>query len=213
MAIKGLASTGTSFYADLSDEERKEFFQLISSEADRLITIADQTAMSLQLDSGEIRYVVRPERLERVVAAAAEAIDLGEHPLELDVPADLEATFDALRVRDVIRTGLDNAAKFSPPSGPIAIRAQPQAGADEVQVEISDHGPGVPEADRERVFERYVARRPPGYEDVPGAGLSLFIARAHITALGGRIWIEGNEGAGSTLLFTLPTNAEVDDED
>jgi K+-sensing histidine kinase KdpD len=210
MAIKGLASTGTRFYDDLSDDERKEFFELIGTEADRLVTIAEQTAMSLQIENGEILYHVRRERLEPLAQAAIGGIDLAPHPVEIQIDAKLECTFDAMRVRDVLVAGLDNAAKFSPPEAPITVRAASGPGTDEVLIEIADLGAGVAEADRERVFERYVARRPPGYEDVPGAGLSLYIARAHITALGGRIWMEDNEGGGSALKFTLPTNADID---
>jgi K+-sensing histidine kinase KdpD len=130
--------------------------------------------------------------------------------VEIQIDPNLESTSDAMRVRDVLVEGLDNAAKYSPPEAPITIRAASRPGTEEILIEIADRGAGVAEADRERVFERYVARRPPGYEDVPGAGLSLYIARAHITALGGRIWMEDNNGGGSTLTFTLPTNAAVD---
>ena len=213
MAIKGLASTGTRFYDDLSDDERREFFELIGTEADRLVTIAEQTATSLQIENREIVYRVRREHLAPLARAVVGGIDLAPHPVDIEIDPKLEATFDAIRVRDVLQAGLDNAAKFSPADTTITIRAGNGPGTNEVLFEIVDAGAGVGEADRERVFERYVAQRPPGYEDVPGAGLSLYIARAHITALGGRIWMEGTESGGSTLKFTLPTNANADGDE
>lgn len=213
MAIKGLASTTLTFYDQLSDDERREFLGLINQEADQLARVAEQTVAALQIDSGEMTYHTRPEPLGPIVEAAQARVDTGIHPIEVDVPADLAARCDALRVRDVLEAVLDNASRFSPPQAPIALRAErdPATGDDVVVVRTEDRGPGVPKGDREQVFDRYVALRPPGYEDVPGAGLSMFIARAHITAMGGRIWIEDASTGGTVLAFSLPREAAPGD--
>jgi signal transduction histidine kinase len=77
-------------------------------------------------------------------------------------------------------------------------------------VEVADHGPGIPLANRLEVFRRGVTWRPPGYEETPGAGVGLFVARAHLLGHGGGIEIEDrpeteeDAGPGTVFRLTLP---------
>jgi len=98
---------------------------------------------------------------------------------------------------------LDNASKFSPPDAPIEVRAYRSPDGDAV-VEVADRGPGIPVEHREDVFGEFTEWRPPGYEETPGAGLGLFICRAHLKAMAGRIDIEDERDRGTMLRVTLP---------
>jgi signal transduction histidine kinase len=69
---------------------------------------------------------------------------------------------------------------------------------------VQDSGPGIPEEDRLRVFEKFQRGRDKSVEGIPGTGLGLAIAREIIEEHGGRIWIEGATGGGSVFYFTLP---------
>lgn len=127
----------------------------------------------------------------------------------LEVDPGLKVNCDRERVADVIRELLDNAAKYSPTEEPIEVRAfrTPEGLA---MVEVEDRGPGLPPEAGDRIFERFVRHRPKGYEQVEGAGLGLFISLAHVTAQGGRIWLEPARseetggGGGTIARFTLP---------
>ena len=71
-------------------------------------------------------------------------------------------------------------------------------------MEVVDAGAGIPPEQREAIFGKFSRDRPPGYEDVSGAGLGLFISAAHIKAHGGRIDIEEGPGQGTMLRLTVP---------
>jgi two-component system sensor histidine kinase KdpD len=97
---------------------------------------------------------------------------------------------------------LENAAKFSPVGGTVMARARAAGG--ELFVEISDSGPGIPEAERTRIFDMFysVAR---GDRDARGSGLGLTIVRGMIGAHGGKVTaLAGPGGLGTTIRVTLP---------
>jgi len=83
------------------------------------------------------------------------------------------------------------------------VRAVDDGDEPEIQIRVSDRGPGVPEADRIAIFERFVQRGEPG-GSAAGVGLGLTICREIVAAHGGRIGVEDNPGGGSTFVVTLP---------
>ena len=100
---------------------------------------------------------------------------------------------------------LENAIKFSPRGGTIEVGVRADGG--QAVVEVADQGPGIPLADRERVFERFVQLDPPPRGDGGegrGVGLGLAICREIVAAHRGEIWVEGNRPEGSTFGFSLP---------
>jgi signal transduction histidine kinase len=97
-----------------------------------------------------------------------------------------------------------NAVKFTPDTGKVWVRAN--AADDEVQIEVSDTGPGIPPADRERIFlEFQQVGRDAGKPQ--GTGLGLALAKKFVELHGGRIWVESEAGKGSRFTFTLPIHA------
>jgi len=74
----------------------------------------------------------------------------------------------------------------------------------EVVVSVLDRGEGVPEGERERIFERFYQVGDAEHHSVPGIGLGLYIARRIVEAHGGRLWYEPREGGGSAFRFSLP---------
>src|SRR5207253_3220100 len=104
---------------------------------------------------------------------------------------------DAVQIQRVLANLIENALKFSP--GGAGVRVEVEAVDGEVRLHVVDRGPGIPPAERERVFEPF--RRLDGA--ARGAGLGLAIARGFAQANGGRVWAEGAEGgdAGAHLVL------------
>jgi two-component system, OmpR family, sensor histidine kinase KdpD len=200
--IRGLAGTTLAHYDRLDDGERREFLELIRHEAERLERTVEQVTLALKLDAGTLRFDIRPQDLGVIVRGAAQAVDVGDHPLEVDAAGPLEAPVDSIQVTFVLKQLIENAAMYSPPGSPISIRLGREG--DDAVVEVGDHGPGIPPDRREAVFERFAEWRPSGYEDRPGTGLGLFISRAIARKHGGDATAADGPAGGTMLSVRLP---------
>ena len=202
MSIKGLASTGVRLFDEMSEDERRDFFRLIDEEAARLRRVTDQSAAALAVDAGRVVYDAREEELGRFVEETAWAAPHAGHPMTVTAEPGITASFDRKHLGEVVETLVDNAARFSPPDAPIDVTVRGEE--DDAVLEVADRGPGIPLDRVDDVFERFARWRPAGYEETPGAGLGLFLARAHVRAHGGRIEVLEREEGGSILRVTLP---------
>jgi PAS domain S-box-containing protein len=106
---------------------------------------------------------------------------------------------DAVRVAQILGNLLDNALKFTREGGVVTVGATPREG--EVDIHVSDTGPGMTPEQSARVFDRYWQAQDTAYL---GNGLGLAIAKGLVEAHGGRIWVESEFGKGSSFHFTLP---------
>jgi signal transduction histidine kinase len=127
----------------------------------------------------------------------------GGRRLVCDVPEALPAVLaDARWLPLVLDNLVSNAIKFTKAGGEIRLKAEDRG--ELVLVSVSDDGIGVPEGEREKVFERF-HRAPNGRESgAPGTGLGLAIAREVVTRHGGKIWCEPKAGGGTTFSFVIP---------
>nr|VVN41698.1 Sensor protein KdpD [Pseudomonas fluorescens] len=136
-------------------------------------------------------------------------------PLQLrtEVPADLPLLFvHAALIEQALINVLENAARFSPPAGRLDLQVRVEG--ELLCFAVSDEGPGIPEADRERIFDMfYTAAR--GDRGGQGTGLGLAICQGMIGAHGGHIRVaDGIDGKGTciTLCLPLPTQPEPESE-
>ncbi|HEY6289991.1 MAG TPA: HAMP domain-containing sensor histidine kinase [Terriglobia bacterium] len=134
--------------------------------------------------------------------------------------------FDYDKIQHAVSNLLENALKFTPPGGAVWLAAEPyrwerrnaqqprvrderrkrsSAEPNAVRVSVSDTGPGVAPEYRQEIFEDFVTLSEPG-ENHDGLGLGLAIARRMVLAHGGKLWVEGEMGEGSTFCFFLPLN-------
>jgi signal transduction histidine kinase len=125
----------------------------------------------------------------------------------VDVPEAVPPVLaDPARIKLVLTNLLDNAAKYSPVGS--HIRVSVQAGEGEVIFSVADEGPGIPEEERERIFERFTRLYQVGLSQVPGTGLGLAICSMIVASHKGRIWVDGSPGGGSVFSFTLPADTQ-----
>jgi signal transduction histidine kinase len=125
------------------------------------------------------------------------------HTLLLDFPEDFPSIQgDETRLRQVIDNLVSNAIKYSPKGGEVRISGT--FDDQNVTVEVSDQGVGLPEDELDRIFERFYRVEGALSRKTQGTGLGLYLARAVVEAHGGEIMVKSKPGKGSTFQFTLP---------
>lgn len=178
------------------DDEDKHLLGVVLDEVDRLNELV--TAM---LDVGRTREVrAAPADLAQMardlVSVARADTTLARVRLELDVPESLAATVDANQIRQVFWNLLKNAVQASPAHGTVWLRARATETGWEVEVE--DEGPGVPPADRARLFDMFWSKRS------HGIGLGLALVKQITEAHGGRVSVEEGQRGGALFRVEVP---------
>jgi len=189
--------------------ESRRFLEIILKQSDRLNLILEDLLQLSQIESGQVVFKRDAVRLEAVVERTLSMIrPLAEkkgHALHVALPSGLPAVRgDEERLVQVLTNLLDNAVKYTPESGTITIEAQRAEPAGLVELSVSDTGPGIPEADRPRVFERFYRVDKARSREMGGTGLGLAIVKHIVEGHGGQVWAEGRRPTGSRFVVRLP---------
>ncbi|MDP5238232.1 DUF4118 domain-containing protein [Uliginosibacterium sp. 31-16] len=188
---------------DAQGEAARTLTLALREQAMRMSELVNNLLDMARLQSSRLALRRDWQSLEEIVGAAIAHLGerLATHRLEIDLPAELPLLeFDAVLIERVLCNLLENAAKFSPPDGPIRIEAALQA--DAVRVSVTDAGAGLPAAAVAQLFEPFV--RGEGVASVPGLGLGLSICRIIVEAHGGVLSAANREEGGACFAFTLP---------
>lgn len=180
----------------------------------RLGGLVDQLLDLSRLEAGVVPLERREFRVEpmlrRAVAEAKMAVDRGlDRDLRVSVsvePAGLQLDGDAERVHQVVANLLDNAIRHSPDGGEVRLAARGDNGS--VRIEVADQGPGIPETEATRVFERFYRADSARSASEGGTGLGLAIARWIVDLHGGEIHVENNEPKGCRMVVALPGSSD-----
>ncbi|HXL84537.1 MAG TPA: ATP-binding protein, partial [Casimicrobiaceae bacterium] len=201
-ALVGLAESLELTKPELSGQQR-DTAQAIAEEARRMNELVKNLLDMARIESGDVKLRREWQSVEEVVGSALKASRsaLANQRVEVALPPDLPLVeFDATLIERVLYNLLENAGKYTPAGTTIKIAAE--ASGDQLLVTITDDGPGVPQAQREAIFEKFT--RGSRESATPGVGLGLAISRAIVEAHRGRIWVEDNAGHGARFCFTLP---------
>ena len=201
--IKAAVSSLRSPDVTWSAGDSAQLLATIEESADRLHTIVANLLDLSRLQSGAVAPVVREIGLDDVVARSLGSIE-GQGRVELRVDPDLPPVLaDPGLLERVVANLVDNALRHAPTDRPVTL-AISQAG-ERVQLRVVDRGPGVPDAEKERMFVAFQRLGDaPGRE---GLGLGLAVARGLTEALGGELVAEDTPGGGLTMVVELPAGA------
>lgn len=194
----------TELLPDATPEERARALPVMEREVERMSRLVDDL-LTLSRAEGE-RPEPRREILDlgEVVRETVEAARLRERDRDLAcaVSGPGPVRGDAEALARAIRNVLDNALQYSPPGTPVEVRAEPREGG--VEVSVRDRGPGIPEADLPRVFERFYRADRSRARRTGGSGLGLAIVRAIAEEHGGRALLRNREGGGAEVILWFP---------
>jgi signal transduction histidine kinase len=188
------------------NEKQDEYLDDILSSGNHLLSLINDVLDLSKIEAGQVELEIAAfslrEALERGVVMVREPAVKKDVRLSLEVAPDVDIlTGDARRLRQVVFNLLSNAVKFTPAGGSVTVAATRVDG--EVQVSVTDTGPGIAPADQERIFDEF-QQTDVGVQQGEGTGLGLALSKRLIELHGGRIWVESEPGHGSRFVFALP---------
>lgn len=200
-SIKASVSSLRAVDIALDESDQAELLENIEESTDRLNGLVGNLLDMSRLQTDTVRPNLRPVGLEEVVPAAL--IGLSEHTVTVDVADHLpRVRADAGLLERAVANVVQNATRHNP-AGTRPVRIAASSLGATVELRVVDHGPGVPEESRERIFEAF--RRSDDAPRGTGIGLGLAVARGFAEAMGGTLSAEDTPGGGLTMVFTLPS--------
>jgi two-component system, OmpR family, sensor histidine kinase KdpD len=205
-AIKASASAMLSAPSGLPEEQR-ELASIVDEETDQLSRLVREAIQMARIEAGKIQLnkeLCPVDGLIHTVLAEMKS-KLEGRAVEVSIAQDLPLIFaDGELIRLALRQLVANAARYSPPGSPLSISAAREALGSRVVIRVEDRGPGVPEREKARIFEKFY-RSPHTRQHVTGSGMGLAISKEILEAHGGEISVENQPGRGSVFSISLPT--------
>jgi PAS domain S-box-containing protein len=198
-------------WREMEPAARDALLSDVSGEADRLFRLVEDLLVLTSVERGSLDVGDDPVSLRPIVerVVASERARSPEVTFEAAVPADLPSVRgEEMYVEQVLRNLLANAAKYSGPGSRVSVRAT--ASAADVVLSVLDEGPGIPEAEGERIFELFY-RSPSTAPTASGAGIGLFVCRQLAQAMGGSIHAHNRPQGGAE--FELELRRYLHDDD
>ena len=205
--VRSYAETLRSAEGDIPQEMENSFLDIIISETDRMTHIVQDLLTLSRLDAGNTEMRFAPfsfrESVENVCRANAMEARRHSHTLTCTLAEDMpEISGDRQRLEQVVTNILGNAIKYTPDGGHIAVTGGGSGRS--VWVEVTDDGIGIPEKDRDRIFDRFYRVDKARSRESGGTGLGLSIAKEIVERHHGSLRLVPREGRGTTIRLVLP---------
>lgn len=212
-SIKGFVST-LLLDDGFTNDERREFYMIIDQECDRLTRLINDLLNTARIEANESlkpNYGIVEMRalLEKVVMIQKQSTS--RHQIKLDMRGEIPTLIgDEDKLDQVLTNLLNNAIKYAPNGGAITIHAMMEDD-DHLLVGVEDEGLGIPKDHLAKVFDKFHRVNNEDNRKIYGTGLGLYLVKHLIEHVHmGKIWVESEEGKGSTFLFRIPTKLDVE---
>ena len=203
-SLKVYTQTLESSFRKKGDLKAADQLERMDSQLIRLTSLINDLLDVTKIQSGRLQFDASVFDFNILVSEIVEEMQLTarHHTLisELDVPANVRA--DRERIGQVLINLITNAIKYSPQADRIIVKSEVREGA--VFLKVQDFGVGIPHDKQTRVFEQFFRVEGAEQNTFPGLGLGLYISAEIVKREGGSIWVESEEGKGSTFCFSLP---------
>ncbi|HSM92095.1 MAG TPA: ATP-binding protein, partial [Anaeromyxobacteraceae bacterium] len=195
----------------LDPQQRTRYLAVVIAESERLTRLINDILDLAKIEAGGLEWHLGPldprEVVEHAASTTRQLFEDRQVTLEVRLPASVPPVVaDRDRLVQVLLNLLSNAAKYGSERGGRVVVSL-HALHDSVRVDVQDDGPGIAQADQERIFQKFRQSGDTAADRPRGTGLGLAISREIIQRFGGRLWVESTPGRGSTFSFTVPAFA------
>jgi len=202
------ASTAILLRPDMPEHRRKDIIVTMQGETDRLMRLTTDFLDLAQMESGRTRIQLSQFDLRKLLEESADVVlpQANEKGVAMVVNCDdYMVNGDRGKIKQVLLNLLTNAIKYNRPNGKVSLRAIPTDNYQipMLQIELEDTGYGLSKDNQKQMFQKFF-RAQSTADTTTGTGLGLVITKAIIEAHGGQIWLDSEEGVGTTFFFTLP---------
>jgi len=204
-----------------SEEKKKEYYDIISEESDKLTNLANNILDFSRIEEGRRKYNIRDEDITRIVRETVERfkvytareaknikLTMDSPPSEADSkknggrPGYPVVRLDAGAISQALMNLLTNADKYSPGDGTIVVQVRNEK--KHVVIDVGDQGEGISKAAQKKIFEKFYRALRKDVAEVEGSGLGLALVKYTAEAHGGKVKVDSQEGGGSIFSITLP---------
>lgn len=200
-----LASETLNLRPEVSSDERTHLGKSIVRETHRLIAMVENVLLFSRSGAVEIKPSLQALNVREVFEDVQDGVHLAAEEVHQTIALAAEPALQVMADRQLLRQALvnlvDNAMKYGAPNQTITIGARLQSSL--IHVWVDDHGPGIPESQRARIFEPYERLSRDQVSERAGSGLGLAVVSQIATALRGRVWVETAPGGGARFVIAL----------
>jgi two-component system sensor histidine kinase KdpD len=205
-SIKAAASSLQQEDVTWDEETRQSFVQTIEREADRLNRLVGNLLDMSRIEGGALKPEKDWYEISELIQDVLTRLEplLKQRIITTELPDDLPLIeFDYVQMDQVMTNLIENAVRYTPADSPLDIGVELQEDKKNILIHVADRGPGIPQADLERVFDKFYRVKQKRQHPM-GSGLGLAVCKGIVEAHGGQIWAKAREGGGVIFYVTLP---------
>jgi signal transduction histidine kinase len=192
------------------EEKRPVYLNVLSREADRLSHLVENVLAFSKIERGSARSAVADVELNALLTSFSERfatrLEAAGLRLELIAADPIHVKLDASALEHILFNLIDNAAKYAATSEPPVVTIQSAVRKGSVEIRVADHGPGIPDAERRRIFRPFHKSAKQAAETKPGVGLGLALSKRLASSMGGSLTCSRRTdgGSGAEFILSLP---------